>query len=91
MIVRQKTRSDKKIIIDIESYRSKRENSLKKLSHEIAEKVARTGKPFSMEPMNPFERRLVHMALQDHELVTTKSEGQGAFRKVKVYPRTTQK
>ena len=91
MIVSQKTRSDKKIIIDIESYRSKRENSLKKLSQEIAEKVHRTGKPFSMEPMNPFERRLVHMALQDHEHVTTKSEGQGAFRKVKVYPRTTQK
>jgi spoIIIJ-associated protein len=91
MIVSQKTRSDKKIIIDIESYRSKRENSLKKLSQEIAEKVANTGKPFSMEPMNPFERRLVHMALQDHELVMTKSEGQGAFRKVKVYPRTTQK
>ena len=63
----------------------------KKLSQEIAEKVAQTGKPFSMEPMNPFERRLVHMALQDHEHVMTKSEGQGAFRKVKVYPRTTQK
>ena len=91
MIVSQKTKSDKKIIIDIESYRAKREKALKKLSQEIADKVIRTGKPYSMEPMNPFERRLVHMALQDHEHVMTKSEGQGAFRKVKVYPRTTQK
>ena len=91
MIVSQKTKSDKKIIIDIESYRAKREKALMKLSQEIADKVIRTGKPFSMEPMNPFERRLVHMALQDHAHVVTKSEGQGAFRKVKVYPRTTQK
>ncbi|MGL4368891.1 MAG: RNA-binding cell elongation regulator Jag/EloR, partial [Spirochaetota bacterium] len=90
MMVSQKTHTDKKIIIDIEAYRSKREKALKKLSEEVAEKVSRTGKPFSMEPMNPFERRLVHMTLQDHEHVMTKSEGQGAFRKVKVYPRTMQ-
>jgi spoIIIJ-associated protein len=91
MIVNHKTQSEKKIIIDIEAYRAKRERALKKMSQEIAEKVARTGKPFSLEPMNPFERRLIHMTLQDHEQVMTKSEGQGAFRKVKVYPRTTQK
>jgi spoIIIJ-associated protein len=91
MIVSQKTKSEKKVIIDIESYRAKREKALKKLSQEIADKVASSGKPFSMEPMNPFERRLVHMALQDHDQVMTKSEGQGAFRKVKVYPRTNQK
>jgi spoIIIJ-associated protein len=88
MMVNHRTQSEKKIIIDIESYRAKRERALKKMSEEIAEKVARTGKPFSLEPMNPFERRLIHMTLQDHELVMTKSEGQGAFRKVKVYPRT---
>jgi spoIIIJ-associated protein len=88
MIVNHKTQSEKKIIIDIESYRAKRERALKKMSQEVAEKVARTGKPFSLDPMNPFERRLIHMTLQDHELVVTKSEGQGAFRKVKVYPRT---
>ena len=88
MMVNQKTKSNKKIIIDIESYRSKRESSLKKLAQEVAERVAHTGKPFSMEPMNPFERRLVHMTLQDHPQVITKSEGQGSFRKVKVCPRT---
>jgi spoIIIJ-associated protein len=89
MIVNHKTQSEKKIIVDIESYRAKRERSLKKLSQEIAEKVARSGRPFSLEPMNPFERRLVHMTLQNHEKVVTKSEGQGSLRKVKVYPRNS--
>jgi spoIIIJ-associated protein len=90
MIVNHKTGSEKKVIIDIESYRAKRERSLKKLSQDIAEKVARSGRPFSLEPMNPFERRLVHMTLQDHDKVITKSEGQGALRKVKVYPKNSE-
>lgn len=91
MMVNTTARAEKKVIIDIESYRAKRERALHKMSQEIADRVVRTGKPYSLEPMNPFERRLVHMALQNHEQVMTKSEGQGAFRKVKVYPRTTQK
>ena len=91
MMVNATARAEKKVIIDIESYRAKRERALHKMSQEIADRVVRTGKPYSLEPMNPFERRLVHMALQNHEQVMTKSEGQGAFRKVKVYPRTTQK
>jgi spoIIIJ-associated protein len=91
MMVNVSAMAEKKVIIDIESYRAKRERALHKMSQEIAERVVRTGKPYSLEPMNPFERRLVHMALQSHEQVMTKSEGQGAFRKVKVYPRTTQK
>ena len=74
MMSANRTRSEKKIIIDIESYRAKRERALKKISQEIAEKVARTGKPFSLEPMNPFERRLVHMALQNYETVETKAK-----------------
>jgi spoIIIJ-associated protein len=90
MMVNAKSRTEKKVIIDIESYRAKRERTLRKMSQEIADKVVRTGKPYSLEPMNPFERRLIHMALQNHEKVVTKSEGQGAFRKVKVYPRDGQ-
>jgi spoIIIJ-associated protein len=90
MMVNAKSRAEKKVIIDIESYRAKRERALRKMSQEIADKVVRTGKPYSLEPMNPFERRLIHMALQNHEKVMTKSEGQGAFRKVKVYPRDGQ-
>jgi spoIIIJ-associated protein len=91
MMVNSKSAAEKKVIIDIESYRAKRERALRKISQEVADRVVRTGKPYSLEPMNPFERRLVHMSLQNHEQVITKSEGQGAFRKVKVYPRSSEK
>ncbi len=86
LIVSHKTKSEKKIILDIESYRAKREKALRKLSREIALKVAKTGKPWTLEPMNPFERRLVHLTLQNDNRVTTKSEGQGIYRKVKISP-----
>ena len=87
LMVNTQTKSDKKIILDIEAYRAKRERTLKKLSRDVALKVIRTGKPQALEPMNPFERRLVHMTLQTDTRVMTKSEGQGVYRKVKVYPR----
>lgn len=87
LIVNQKTGTDKKIILDIETYRAKREKALKRMSRDVAAKVARTGKPWTLEPMNPFERRLVHLALQNDDRVVTKSEGQGIYRKVKVLPK----
>ena len=86
LLVNKATSSEKKIILDIESYRAKRERALRKLSKEIALKVARTGKPWTLEPMNPFERRLIHLTLQNDSKVTTKSEGQGIYRKVKIMP-----
>jgi len=86
LMVNNKARSEKKIILDIESYRAKREKALRKLSKEIAIKVARTGKPWTLEPMNPFERRLIHLTLQNDSRVTTKSEGLGIYRKVKISP-----
>ena len=86
LLVNKVTNSEKKIILDIESYRAKRERALRKLSKEIALKVARTGKPWTLEPMNPFERRLIHLTLQNDSKVTTKSEGQGIYRKVKIMP-----
>ncbi len=86
LLVNKMTGSEKKIILDIEGYRAKREKALRKLSKEIALKVARTGKPWTLEPMNPFERRLIHLTLQNDSKVTTKSEGQGIYRKVKIMP-----
>ncbi len=86
LMVNKKTDSEKKIILDIESYRAKRERALKKLSREVATKVVRTGKPWTLEPMNPFERRLIHLTLQNDARVTTRSEGQGIYRKVKIMP-----
>ncbi len=86
LMVNNTTRSDKKIILDIESYRAKREKALRKLSKDIALKVIKTGKPWTLEPMNPFERRLIHLSLQNDSRVTTKSEGLGIYRKVKISP-----
>ncbi|HOP28068.1 MAG TPA: RNA-binding cell elongation regulator Jag/EloR [Spirochaetota bacterium] len=78
--------SDKKIILDIESYRDKREKALKKMSKDMAFKVIKSGRPLTLEPMNPFERRLIHLTLQNDKRVTTKSEGQGIYRKIKISP-----
>jgi spoIIIJ-associated protein len=86
LIVSNKIQSDKKIILDIESYREKREKALRRLSKDIAHKVIKTGKPWTLEPMNPFERRLIHLTLQNDSRVSTKSEGEGIYRKVKVSP-----
>ncbi len=87
LIVNHKTGSDKKIILDIESYRAKRERALRKMSKDIAFKVIKSGKPWTLEPMNPFERRLIHLTLQNDSRVTTKSEGQGIYRKVTIIPK----
>ena len=87
LMVSNKLKTDKKIILDIESYRSKRERALKKLSRDMARKVAMTGRPYTLEPMNPFERRLVHLTLQNDKSVTTRSEGEGIYRQVKIFPR----
>jgi len=86
LMVNHQTKTEKKIILDIEAYRAKREKALRKLSREVALKVIRTGKPWTLEPMNPFERRLIHLTLQNDSRVTTKSEGQGIYRKVKISP-----
>jgi len=87
LVVNHQIGSNKKIIIDIEAYRGKREKALRKLSKDVAQKVVKNQKPWSMEPMNPFERRLVHMTLQNDSRVSTKSEGQGIYRKVTVIPK----
>lgn len=86
LMVNNATGTEKKIILDIESYRSKREKALRKMSRDIAHKVIKSGRPWTLEPMNPFERRLIHMTLQNDDRVITRSEGQGIYRKVKILP-----
>ncbi len=86
IMVSNVTGSEKKIVLDIEEYRDKRERSLRKMSRNIAQKVIRSGKPVVLDPMNPFERRLIHLTLQNDRRVTTKSEGQGIYRKIKISP-----
>jgi len=77
----------KKIVLDIENYRDKRENTLRELALKVARKVKKTGKAQYLEPMNPFERRVIHMTLQDDPHIDTKSEGSGNLKKVKVFLR----
>lgn len=72
----------KKVILDTEDYRHKREETLKKLAKKTAGKVRRKGKAYKLEPMNPYERRIIHSALQDCEDIKTYSEGEEPFRRI---------
>lgn len=74
----------KKVILDTENYRSKREETLKGVAIKTANKVKKTRKVFKLEPMNPYERRIIHSALQGDALVNTYSEGDEPFRRVVV-------
>lgn len=72
----------KRVILDTENYRLKREETLKRLAGRLAYKVKTTGKYVKLEPMNPYERRIIHSALQNNEDITTYSEGEEPFRRV---------
>lgn len=76
-----------KVSIDTENYREKRREALIALSDRLAAKVARTGRKFALEPMNPYERRIIHANLQNNEDVTTFSVGQEPYRKVVIAPK----
>ena len=73
-----------KVKVDTEDYRKRRKETLENLAKNIAYKVKRTKRPVSLEPMNPFERRVIHSALQNDRYVTTHSEGEEPFRHVVV-------
>jgi spoIIIJ-associated protein len=84
LMVDSKIRHGRKIVLDIESYRDKREMSLIRLGKSVASQVSKNGKSKLLEPMNPYERRIIHMALQEDDRVFTRSEGNGTFKKVRV-------
>ena len=73
-----------KVKLDTEDYRQRRKDTLENLAKNIAYKVKRTKRPVSLEPMNPFERRVIHSALQGDRYVETNSEGEEPFRHVVV-------
>ncbi|CCJ34070.1 RNA-binding cell elongation regulator Jag/EloR [Caloramator australicus] len=72
----------KKVLLDTQNYRKKREETLIRLANRLAYKVKRYNKSITLEPMNPYERRIIHAALQNHPDVTTYSIGEEPFRKV---------
>ena len=81
----------RRIIIDTEDYRSRRESSLVRFAQSAAEQVRRTGQPRLLEAMNPFERRLVHTALGDSKDVETVSEGDGLYKRIRIYYRSSER
>ena len=87
LVVNKKTENYIKVTLDTENYREKRNEALLGLSQRLAAKVARTGKKYTLEPMNPYERRIIHSALQSSEEVTTYSIGQEPYRKVVIAPK----
>ncbi len=75
------------VLLDVENYRIRREQTLTTLALRLAEKAKRTGAPVELEPMDPGERRMIHLALQEDPAVTTESEGEGSYRHVVILPK----
>ena len=71
-----------RVKLDTEDYRKRRKQTLENLAKNIAYKVKRSRKPISLEPMNPYERRIIHSALQADDRVSTHSEGEEPYRRV---------
>lgn len=83
----RKTEGYTRVTINTEDYREKREETLIRLAKRIAQQVKATGAPKALEPMNPYERRIIHSALQKHPYVTTQSEGEEPNRRVVISPK----
>ena len=82
LVVNKSTDDYVRVKVDTENYRERRKETLENLAKNIAYKVKRTKRPVSLEPMNPYERRIIHSALQNDKYVTTHSEGEDPFRRV---------
>ncbi|MEL7567599.1 MAG: RNA-binding cell elongation regulator Jag/EloR [Dehalobacterium sp.] len=82
LVVGRKFGQKYRIILDVEGYRKRREQTLVNLAYRLSEKVKRTGHNIVLEPMNPHERRIIHTALQNDQKVRTFSEGEEPYRKV---------
>lgn len=84
LVANKETEEYIRVKVDTENYRQRRKETLENLARNIAYKVKRTKRPVSLEPMNPYERRIIHSALQNDKYVTTHSEGEEPFRRVVV-------
>jgi spoIIIJ-associated protein len=85
MIAKQ-TRKKVRIAIDVEAYRARHNEALALLARKHGDKVKRTGRPVTLNPMNPYDRRIVHMALQGDKSLKTISRGEGLYKKVVISP-----
>ena len=87
LIVNRKLETWSRVILDVEGYRSRREESLVGLAERVAKQVSRSGRPVTLEPMPPNERRVIHLALRTHSDVGTESSGEGNERRITILPR----
>ena len=87
LIVAHQTQARVPIVIDVEGYKQRRYEALQALAQRMAEQVKTRGRPFTLEPMLAYERRIIHLALADDPDVTTESVGEGETRKVVIMPR----
>jgi spoIIIJ-associated protein len=81
-------RSDLRVRVDAGGFKRRQADNLGKLAERLALQVAKSGEPHELQPMSPAERRVIHVALKDHALVTTESEGEGQGRHLVIRPRT---
>jgi spoIIIJ-associated protein len=84
LIVSNKAGRNVNLVVDVEGYKARREQQLRQLAQRMAERVATTRKPVALEPMPPNERRIVHLTLREHPVVTTESVGRDEDRKVTI-------
>ena len=82
LVVNKESKEYLRVKVDTENYRERRKATLEELAKNIAYKVKRTKRAVSLEPMNPYERRIIHSALQNDKYVTTKSEGEEPYRHI---------
>ena len=87
LMVNQELHRWKNIVVDVDGYKQRRAEQLNQLAHRLAEQVVSSGRPASLEPMPANERRLVHIALRNHEHVYTASIGEDSRRKVQILPK----
>jgi spoIIIJ-associated protein len=87
LMVNRKLTTWSRVILDIEGYRSRREESLVGLAERVARQVSRSGRPVTLEPMPPNERRVIHLTLRSHPSVGTESSGEGNDRRITILPR----
>lgn len=88
LVVNHESEDRIRVILDTENYREKRHSALIALANRLADKVARTGRKYTLEPMNPYERRIIHSCLQANDEVTTFSVGEDPYRKIVIAPKT---
>lgn len=87
LIVSRKLQRWANVLVDAGGYKRRRERVLAELAERMADRVAAEGRPVTLEPMPPHERRIVHITLRDHDTVTTESTGEGHRRKVVILPK----